>query len=93
MISDEFIENLPRELNEGVIYIVDEILRIYVSVPLGEDKSELYDDMMEVYILAEEFLKSHGHKFIEVDITGDKGEAVSRVAQFGFMVKDEFELV
>ena len=81
MIKEDFINNFPIELGEGVRYVCDQFFKFNDSA-LDSLETENYEKYIEYFILLDSFLKSHNFFSPEIKFVTNKQNNIIKIIDF-----------
>jgi hypothetical protein len=85
MIKEDFINNFPIELGEGVRYVCDQFFKFNDSA-LDSLETENYEKYIEYFILLDSFLKSHNFFSPEIKfVTNNQNNIIKIIDFFNFI--------
>jgi hypothetical protein len=90
MIEDEFIKEIPTELNNGAKYILDAFRKFHGNI--HQQGANVHDGYIEYCTLLEAFLRHHNYIFEQVYLDANKNENIKKVLFFYSTVEGEFEI-
>jgi len=94
-MNKNFIENIPSEIENGVIYIVREFRNYQEMLNNNPDISvrEIHDEYIELYLLLEAYVKSKGHNSTNLDLSDDLNYNLKLINDFFTQTETEFERI
>lgn len=94
-MNNKFIENIPSELSNGVIYIANEFRNFQEMLNGNNDISlrEIHDEYIELYLLLEAYMKSKNHKSRQLDLSDDLQQNLVMINDYFTNIEAEFEKI
>lgn len=92
MIDQKFIENIPRDFYQGVMYFVRDYYDFieYISSNQNEDPFEIY---LEYYLALESYLKANNYKKQLLKLGENKQQNRIAIEDFYNNLNDEFQKI
>jgi hypothetical protein len=88
MITEQFIAQIPSNLNFGTKFILDALLKFHQQARAG---GQDHDGYVEYYTLLEAYLMSHKYDFVKIEFDSDKAKNIQKILNSYSALTAEFE--
>jgi hypothetical protein len=81
MLEESFITNIPEDLNQGAMYIIDSFFKEN-KIGQGPKSTALHDKYLDYLALLEAFLRSHDYEFTSTQLDENRTENMGKIELF-----------
>ena len=89
----EFIENMPLDINKGVMYIIEDLDKFWESMNFNNQLSqqEIHDTLVDYYTLIEAYLTSKGFNVRKIEFEETLDNNIIKINDFFTTVRNQFQ--